>query len=94
MGIEACQNVGVPSRISQVWILELVVLPMDFHVADGVKRKIDVVSFSHLGVVVGRRSSVGLENRPSEPPIDRRNFLKVECEINNLLQNEKAQVAR
>lgn len=84
MEIEECQNAGVPSRISQVWILKLVALPMDFHVAGGVKWKIDVVSFSHLGVVASRRSSldVGLENRPSEPPIGRRNFLKVEYEIN------------
>ena len=52
-----CQNAGVPSIISQVWILELAVLPMDFHVAGGAKWKIDVVSFSHLGVA-GWRSSL------------------------------------
>jgi hypothetical protein len=53
-----CQNAGVPSRISQVWTLNLATLPMDFHVADGVKWKIDDVSFSHHGVVAGRRSSL------------------------------------
>ena len=52
-----CQNAGVPSIISQVWILELVVLPMDFHVAGGAKWKIDVVSFSRLGAA-GWRSSL------------------------------------
>jgi hypothetical protein len=31
---------------------------MDFHVAGGVKWKIDVVSFSHHGVVAGQRSSL------------------------------------
>ena len=55
-----CQNAGAPSRISQVWILKLAVLPMDFHVAGDVKWKIDVVSFSHLGVVAGRRSSTSV----------------------------------
>jgi hypothetical protein len=77
-----CQNAGVPSRISQVWILKLATLPMDFHVAGGVKWKIDV-SFSHLGCCCGSAfMDVGLENRPSELPIDRRNFLKVEYETN------------
>jgi hypothetical protein len=54
--IEVRQNAGAPFRISQVWILKLAALPMDFHVAGGVKWKIDVVSFSHLGVVASRRS--------------------------------------
>ena len=31
---------------------------MGFHVAGGVKWKIDVVSFSHLGAVAGWRSSL------------------------------------
>jgi len=67
---------------------------MGFHVAGGVKWKIDVVSSWCCCWSAFIAGDVGLENRPSEPPMDRRNFLKVECEINNLLQNEKAQVAR